>query len=72
MQIVPLLAECGLSRTVDEKLQSPGAPGVCLCTPVGTDQLSTGSPVMSVTSVLLMLDQCGCLLADNGLAAAAV
>lgn len=66
MQIVLLLAECGLSGPVDEKLQC--ALGVYPCTPVGTHQLSKVFPVLSVK--FPMLDQSGSLVTDAGLAAA--
>lgn len=71
MQIVPLLAECGLSGTVDEELQCPAALSMDPCTSAATYQLSKVFPVLSITAVFLLLDQPESLVSDAGLAAAA-
>lgn len=71
MQVLPLLAECGLSGAVDEELQRSGAVGVDLCVPVGTQQLSKVFPTLPAIAVFLMWDQSRSLVADTGLAAAA-
>lgn len=71
VQIVPLLAEGGLSVGVDEELQGPGAPAGRPRMSAATQQLSTVFPVLSVAAVVLVLNHTGPAVADAGLAAAA-
>lgn len=71
MQIVPLLGECGLSAMVDKELQCSSALRVYLCMPAGTLQLSKLFLALSVVDVFPMSEQCGSVVVDAGLAAAA-
>lgn len=71
VQIVPLLAEGGLSGGVDEELQGPDAPADRPRMSAATQQLSTVFPVLSVAAVVLVLNQTGPAVAGAGLAAAA-
>ncbi len=64
MQIVPLLAECGLSGTVSEELQCPGALSVYPCMLAGAHQLFKFLSVFSVIASFLMLDHCWSMVAD--------
>lgn len=70
MQIVPLLAERGLRRAVDEKLQDSGAAVRCPSSPTGAHRLRGVFPLLAVRAVFPMLDPPVLSLAAVRLAAA--
>lgn len=70
MQVVLLLAECEISRAVDEKLQCPGTLTIKPCVPVATVKLTVMLHIFLVIAEFLMLDHTWCPFTDAGLAAA--